>query len=101
MIELDPTKTLLSIDGIGAFDHIKLRMFYGKDSTFVWYDDEGIPHDMRGGEQGDRRRCMPWANMQLSSKFRPPSALERCCSRIWTTSTSSATLLALQTSSSR
>ena len=76
MIELDPTKTLLSIDGIGAFDHIKrksmlealhniadlapllpfVRMFYGKDSTFVWYDDEGAPHEIlqgEGGEQGD------------------------------------------------
>ena len=62
MMELDPTKTLVSIDGIGAFDHIKrksmlealhnngdlapflpfVRMFFGKDSTYVWYDDEGV-----------------------------------------------------------
>ena len=61
MMELDPTKTLVSIDGIMDFDHIKrnsmlgalhnnadmdphlpfVRMFYGKDSTYVWYDDEG------------------------------------------------------------
>ena len=76
MMELDPTKTLVSIDGIGAFDHIKrksmlealhnnadlapllpfVRMFYGKDSTYVWYDDEGVPHEIlqgEGGEQGD------------------------------------------------
>ena len=65
-----------SIDGTGAFDHTKrksmlealhnnadlapflpfVRMFYGKDSTYVWYDDEGVPHEIlqgEGGEQGD------------------------------------------------
>ena len=56
LTELDPKKTLLSIDGIGAFDHIKrksmlealhnnpalalpppfVRTFYGKNSTYVW-----------------------------------------------------------------
>ena len=76
LTELDPKKTLLSIDGIGAFDHIKrksmlealhnnpalapllpfVRTFYGKNSTYVWYDDEGVPHEIsqgEGGEQGD------------------------------------------------
>ena len=45
---------------IGAFNHIKrksmLRMIYGKDCTYVWYDDEGAPHEIlegEGGEQGD------------------------------------------------
>ena len=70
MMELDPTKTLLSIDGIGAFDHIErksmleavhnnsdlapllsfVRLFYGKDSTYVRYDDEGAPHEIMQGE---------------------------------------------------
>ena len=76
LTELDPKKTLLSINGIGAFDHIKrksmlealhnnpalapllpfVRTFYGKNSTYVWYDDEGVPHEIsqgEGGEQGD------------------------------------------------
>ena len=64
LTELDPKKTLLSIDGIGAFDHIKrksmlealhnnpalaplfpfVRTFYGKNPTYVWYDDEVAPH---------------------------------------------------------
>ena len=68
-MELDPKKTLLSIDGIGALDHIKrksmldalytnpalaplipfARMFYGKDSTHVWYDDEEVLHEIIQG----------------------------------------------------
>ena len=77
LTELDPKKTLLSIDGIGAFDHIKrksmlealyskpalapllpfVRTFYGKDSTYAWYDDEGAPHEIlqgEGGEEGEQ-----------------------------------------------
>ena len=76
LMELDPRKTLLSIDGVGAFDHIKrkammealytnpdlapvlpfVRLFYGKDSKYVWYDEEGLPHEIcqgEGSEQGD------------------------------------------------
>ena len=33
-----------------------VRMFYGKDSTYVWYDDEKVPHEIlqcEGGEQGN------------------------------------------------
>ena len=72
LTELDPRKTLLSIDGIGAFDHIKrkammealhtdpqlasllpfVRLFHGKDSRFVWYDDDGLSHETRQGEGG-------------------------------------------------
>ena len=74
LIELDPRKTLLSIDGIGAFDHIKrkammealhtnpelasllpfVRLFYGKDSKYVWYDDDGLSHEICQGEGGRR-----------------------------------------------
>ena len=65
MMELDPTKTLLSIDGIGAFDHIKrksmfealpfVRLFYGKDSTCMCgHDDEGVPHEILQGEEGEQ-----------------------------------------------
>ena len=76
LIELDPRKTLLSIDGIVAFDLFKrkammealhtnpelasllpfVRLFHGKDSKCVWYDDDGLSHEIcqgEGGEQGD------------------------------------------------
>ena len=65
-MELGPRNTFLSIDGIGAFDHIKrkamlealytnselapllpfVRLFCGKDSTYVSSDDAGLPHEI-------------------------------------------------------
>ena len=74
--EHDARSTLLSIDGIGAFDHMRraaflkalrdrpslqsllpfARQFYGRQSRYLWYDDDGQPHDVlqgEGGEQGD------------------------------------------------
>ena len=64
LMELDSRRTLVSIDGVGAFDHMKrksmlealygnhrlqqllpfVRQFYGKDSEYVWYDDLGVSH---------------------------------------------------------
>ena len=72
----DREATILSIDGIGAFDLISrnamlrgvvrmvegeklllfIRLFYGSPSTFLWEDDMGKVHHVRqieGGEQGD------------------------------------------------
>ena len=72
----DPSKVVLSIDGVGAFDHIcRRRMFealisdprlhslipfvrqwYALPSKFQWRDDAGVVHDViqgDGGEQGD------------------------------------------------
>ena len=69
-------RTVVSVDGVGAFDHILrsqmlgglasnpdlapllpfARMAYGRMSTYVWYDDEGTCHEVQqaeGGEQGD------------------------------------------------
>ena len=74
--ELEDDLVLVSLDGIGAYDHIKrsamlgklrqlptaqailpfVLMFYGRPSAYTWYDDEGNPHDVHqaeGGEQGD------------------------------------------------
>jgi hypothetical protein len=66
--ELDPSATVLSIDGIGAFDHVSrqamlselaklpVRLFYGSSSEYLWYDGEGVAHTVNqaeGGEQGD------------------------------------------------
>ena len=76
LTELDARKTLVSIDGVGAFDHITrasmlsalhaneslrsllpfVRLFYAQQSEYVWYDDEGKAHSVvqgEGGEQGD------------------------------------------------
>ena len=74
--ETDPRTTVLSIDEVGAYDHISrasmleaLRthepltgllpfaaMFYGQASRYVYYDEEGVGHEVlqgEGGEQGD------------------------------------------------
>ena len=76
MCEMDHTWTVLSIDGIGAFDQISraamldgllnvagagqvlpfVLMFYGAPSAYLWEDDAGVIHTIRqgeGGEQGD------------------------------------------------
>ena len=74
--ESDPRTTVLSVDGVGAYDHISRQsmlstladrpalagllpyaaLFYGAPSTYVFYDAEGHAHDVQqgeGGEQGD------------------------------------------------
>ena len=71
--ESDPRTTVLSVDGVGAYDHISRQsmlsqhlrtdpsipfaaLFYGTPSTYVFYDEEGRAHDVpqgEGGEQGD------------------------------------------------
>jgi len=71
-----PHCTVLSVDGIGAFDFVSrqsmltelrntpgaaamlpfARLFYGRPSSFVWSDDDGATHlvsQAEGGEQGD------------------------------------------------
>ena len=75
-IEADPRMTVLSIDGVGAYDHISrasmleaLRahapltgllpfasLFYGQASRYTYYDEAGVGHEVlqgEGGEQGD------------------------------------------------
>ena len=73
--EVDPNTTILSIDGISAFDMVSraamfdglytlvggealpfVRMFYGTPSSYMWEDAEGVEHTIwqaEGGEQGD------------------------------------------------
>ena len=76
LTDADPNKVVLSLDGIGAFDHISraeilealttkpelqplvplVRAFYTRESLFLWTDDRGVVHEIRqseGGEQGD------------------------------------------------
>ena len=74
--EANPQHTILSVDGIGAYDTISrtsmleglrrvpdansclpfVRQFYAQPSTYVWHDSNGRPHPItqaEGGEQGD------------------------------------------------
>ena len=74
--ELDPRATVLSIDAVGAYDHVSrqamleglrsrpalvpllpfARQFYGSASSYTWLDDNGGEHEVvqgEGGEQGD------------------------------------------------
>ena len=76
LTEADPTATVLSIDGISAYDLISrramlealrrvpggdqvlpfVRLFYDRQSTYLWEDDAGTVHHIvqgEGGEQGD------------------------------------------------
>ena len=75
LTEDNPEVVVVSLDGIGAYDHVKRAAFvkkltdtpalesllplvlalYGSESRFYWYDDEGCGHTIRqaeGGEQG-------------------------------------------------
>ena len=74
--ELDPRATVLSVDAVGAYDHVSrqamqeglrsrpelapllpfARQFYGSESRYIWVDDAGNNHIItqgEGGEQGD------------------------------------------------
>ena len=76
LTEISPTATVLSVDGVGAYDHLSrqamlealrdvpgacrllpyVRMWYGSPSTCVWHDSVGQPRRVlqaEGGEQGD------------------------------------------------
>ena len=76
LTDLDPSATILSVDGVGAFDLVShnammegllgmeggdqilpfVRLFYGSPSTFFWEDTTGGVHHIfqgEGGEQGD------------------------------------------------
>ena len=74
--EIDPRATVLSVDAVGAFEHVArqamlgallrhpelhpllpyARQFYGSPSSYSWVDERGRSHDIvqgEGGEQGD------------------------------------------------
>ena len=76
LTDLDEAATVVSIDGIGAFDVVSRRamleglqtveggdsvmpfvlQFYGSASSYLWEDQEGVVHTIvqaEGGEQGD------------------------------------------------
>ena len=76
LTDADPSTTVLSVDGVGAFDMISrsamlqglkdapgceralsfVLQFYGRPFTYVWEDDCAVVHEItqgEGGEQGD------------------------------------------------
>ena len=76
LTESDPDTVVVSLDGVGAYDHVHRAAFmekiaatpslqsllplvaalYGTSSRFLWYDDDGHQHEIHqaeGGEQGD------------------------------------------------
>ena len=76
LTEMDPQTTIVSIDGVGAYDSIsrkamlealmempggsqalpRVRLFYGQPSRYLWEDESGNVHRIHqgeGGEQGD------------------------------------------------
>ena len=72
--DADPEATILSVDGISAYDSISrvammrglrqmeggdallpfLNQFYGSHSTYLWEDDEGVVHEVLQGEGGEQ-----------------------------------------------
>ena len=71
-----PDLVVVSLDGVGAFDHVQrssilkkllatpelhclvpyVRLWYARQSRFLWTDDKGVVHEVvqgEGGEQGD------------------------------------------------
>ena len=96
--DLEETATITCLDGIGAFDHIsraaflsKLQevvpslvpfvlQFYGRTSTYYWWDDSGTRHTIlqgEGCEQGDALApalfalAMHGALLQAQSQLQP------------------------------
>ena len=104
LCEVDPELTILSIDGISAYDSISrvamlqglrevngqavpyVRMFYGQPSTYIWEDEHNVVHSFHqgeGGEQGDALYAfavLPWAASERCRQFRGFCAREKSCS---------------------
>ena len=90
--DLDESTTILSVDGVGAFDLVSrkamlegllnmeggdsllpfARQFYGSPSTFLWEDEMGIVNHVQqgeGGEQGDPLMPLLFALGQHSAEL--------------------------------
>ena len=90
---MDPSATILSVDGVGAFDLVSrnammqgllgmeggdqvlpfVRLFYGSPSTFFWEDTMGGVHHIlqgEGGEQGDPLMPMSWTTCGMNGHLR-------------------------------
>ena len=106
--ESDPRTTVLSIDGVGAYDHISrssmldaLRthepltgllpfaaMFYGRASCYVYYDEEGVGHEvLQGGVANKETPSCPVCTHSANLSSMPTSTRGKACSRLSTTYT--------------
>ena len=97
LTELNPNATILSVDGMSAYDTISWRamlqglsnveggrsalpfvsMFYGSPSQYLWEDERGVTHTIHqgeGGEQGDAMMplWLSWTTRILSHLPREP-----------------------------
>ena len=70
LCELDPSSTVVSVDGIGAFDLVSamlqglrriaphvvpfVRQFHGTPSTYWWEGDEGVTHHVHRAKEESR-----------------------------------------------
>ena len=74
LTDMDPDTVVVSLDGVGAFDHVRrsafmrklmerpelhallslVRMLYGSQSRFLWTDAEGTVHTIEQGEGGEQ-----------------------------------------------
>ena len=86
--DLDENCTILSIDGVGAYDHVSrgrmfqelwrvpalhplipyVRMFLGHDTEFVWRDAQGEAHSVQQGEGGEQGSALMPALFCLALK---------------------------------
>ena len=97
--DMDPRATVLSIDGVGAFDLISRRtmmcavqrmpdgetilpfilQFCGHPSTHLWEDEEGVVHEIPVGEGEQGEPLMP-ALFTLGQHQKPQKQSRSLCS---------------------
>ena len=101
LAEMDEATTILSVDGVGAFDLISrsammqglvdmpdgvkvlpfVRMFYGTPSKFLWEDELGVVNHIpqgEGGEQGDPLMPLLFSLGQHRALVSVAGELRRC-----------------------
>ena len=112
--ELRPQTTVVSVDGVGAYDHVAraamfeglrrdarlaalipfVRQFYVGDSAYVFYDSAGHAHEVaqaEGGEQGDPLMpglfAVAWRWPSTRHRWQPMTTCDpgRTCMPFWTT----------------
>ena len=112
LTDLDPEATIMSIDGVGAYDLIshnatlegRLRMeggdqilpfvrcFYDSPSTYLWDDEMGVAQSMPPRTEENKAIpscpcCSPSDNTERWKPQKRGWVLASVCSRIWTTFT--------------
>ena len=115
LTDMDASATLLSVDGIGAFDFVSrgammrglmevegggsvllfVRQFYGTPSTYRWDDDEGVTltsltEKAESKAMHSCRCCSPSVCTGLCAPSETGSSRQNVCWHFWTTSMRSA-----------